>query len=263
MALERGAVELIAKPKIGVRGFLEDSRVTIVDAVRAAALARLRPRPALERAPAHSKSSAAVATAPASKVDDGVIAIGASTGGTEAIARILAALPASAPGILVVQHMPAGFTSSFARRLDDEYEGTVREAQNGDAVKRGTVLLAPGDRHLKLVASRGSLSVAVEDGPLVSRHRPSIDVLFSSVKEVVGRRAVGVLLTGMGEDGAKGLSEMRASGARTIAQDEATSVVFGMAKKAIERDAAERVLPLGSISDAILRSAAEWQRKAD
>jgi two-component system chemotaxis response regulator CheB len=262
-ALERGAVELIAKPKIGVRRFLEESKVLIVDAVRAAGEARLRApstgrRPRARAAPPRTSALPPRASRPPlrtsrppPKKDRSVIVMGASTGGTEAIATIVAALPASLPGMVIVEHMPAGFTYAFAQRLDEYYSGSVREACDGDAICAGLILVAPGDRHVRIVSARGGLSVIVEDGPLVSRHRPSIDVLFSSAATAVGRRAIGVLLTGMGEDGARGLGEMRARGAHTIAQDESTSVVFGMPKKAIERGAAEQVLPLGRIASAI------------
>jgi two-component system, chemotaxis family, protein-glutamate methylesterase/glutaminase len=181
-----------------------------------------------------------------------VIAVGASTGGTEALRTIIEALPPNAPGMLVVQHMPEGFTAAFAKRLNETSKVEVKEAVYGDAVHPGRVLIAPGNHHMLLRRSGTKYYVQVTGGPLVSRHRPSVDVLFRSVAQAAGPNAVGVIMTGMGDDGAEGLLEMRQAGAQTIAQDEATSVIFGMPKEAIARGAAEEVLALGEIASAIV-----------
>jgi two-component system, chemotaxis family, protein-glutamate methylesterase/glutaminase len=182
-----------------------------------------------------------------------VILIGASTGGTEALARLLSALPMDSPGTVIVQHMPEKFTTTFARRLHEISPMSVKEAANGDSVLRGHVLVAPGNHHLLLKRSGARYFVEVRDGPLVCRHRPSVDVLFRTGARYAGRNAVGVLLTGMGDDGAQGLLEMREAGASTIAQDEKTCVVFGMPAEAIKRGAAERVLPLDAIAGVLAR----------
>jgi two-component system chemotaxis response regulator CheB len=256
-ALDEGAVEVLARPKIGVREFLQESAVTLVDAVRAAAGARLRPS---RRIPLQPSTPVLPARAPAAAGPGGasgrrsrLIAIGASTGGPEALLRILEALPADAPPILIVQHMPEGFTAAFARRLDAACRMTVKEAEDGDAVLPGRALLAPGNRHL-LLARRGTgWAAEVRDGPLVCRHRPSADVLFQSVAREAGSAATGVILTGMGSDGADGLLEMRRAGATTYAQNEESCVVFGMPKEAIARGAVGEVLSLADIPRALLR----------
>jgi len=185
-----------------------------------------------------------------------VVCIGASTGGTEALREVLEALPANAPGIVVVQHMPESFTGAFARRLDGLCEVDVKEAADGDPVLRGHVLIAPGGKHLMLERQGARYHVAVKDGPLVSRHRPSVDVLFRSAARAAGTNAVGIIMTGMGDDGARGLLEMKQAGARTFAQDEATSIVFGMPKEAIARGAADKVVPLQSIARELLMATA-------
>lgn len=182
-----------------------------------------------------------------------MVVIGASTGGTEALREILEAMPADAPGIAVVQHMPEVFTAQFARRLDQLCRIQVKEAEPGDLLLPGRALIAPGNRHLLLRRAGAGYGVELLDGPPVSFHRPSVDVLFRSAAQVAGPDAVGVLLTGMGQDGAEGLLELRRSGARTVAQDEATSVVFGMPREAISRGAADEVLPLPEIAGSILR----------
>ena len=251
-AIEEGAVAVVAKPKLGPGGFLHDSRVMLVDAVRGAAQARVR-----RRRPASSASGRpAAAGAPGAGVaggDDRVVAIGASTGGPETLRAILEAMPSSCPGIVIVQHMPEGFTRAFAERLDQICRIEVKEAGDGDTVRPGRALLAPGNRHVVLARPGGGYVVEVRPGPLVSRHRPSVDVLFRSVARAAGARAVGVLLTGMGDDGADGLLAMKRAGAVTIAQDEATSVVFGMPREAAARGAADEVLPVEAIAPAILR----------
>ncbi|MGZ5442486.1 MAG: protein-glutamate methylesterase/protein-glutamine glutaminase [Thermoanaerobaculia bacterium] len=242
-ALREGAVELIAKPRVGVRGFLEESAVLIVDAVRAAAQTTLRRRPG--SAPREVRPLRHHATAPR------VVAIGASTGGTDALRALLGALPADMCAVAVVQHMPSPFTRQFAEHLNEVSPLVVREAVDGDELRNGTALVAPGDRHMTVRSSGTRMVVALHDGPLVSRHRPSVDVLFRSVAETIGASAVGVILTGMGADGATGLLEMRKAGATTIAQDEESCVVFGMPREAIARGAVEAVLPLDAIPAAL------------
>ena len=199
---------------------------------------------------------------PLGRASDKVIAIGASTGGTEALRVILEALPPDAPGLLIVQHMPEGFTKAFAQRLNQTCRIEVKEAESGDRVLAGRALIAPGNRHILVSAFTGKFIVDVVDGPLVSRHRPSVDVLFRSVAQSVGANAIGVLLTGMGSDGADGLLKMKQAGAATIAQDEASCVVFGMPKEAIERGAAGQVAGLGQIAECILRGIKETNRAA-
>jgi len=188
------------------------------------------------------------------KTTERVICIGASTGGTESLRSVLEALPADSPGIVIVQHMPEKFTAAFAKRLDSLCEVEVKEAEDGDTVLRGRVLIAPGNRHTLLQRSGARYYVNVKDGPLVSRHRPSVDVLFRSAAQYAGGNAVGIIMTGMGDDGARGLLEMRENGAMTIAQDEASCVVFGMPKEAIARGAAEKVLPLDALAAEIVRA---------
>jgi two-component system chemotaxis response regulator CheB len=257
-ALEEGAVEIVTKPKLGVKGFLEESATILVDAVRAAAHARLRTRrsPRPTSAPSGRQLVSPAAGSAALRVTtDKVVAIGASTGGTEALRELLEALPPDAPGVVIVQHMPEVFTRAFADRLARICRVEVKEAADGDRVIEGRALIAPGNRHLRLHRSGAHYAVEVADGPLVCRHRPSVDVLFRSVAQAAGPNAVGVILTGMGNDGARGLLEMRRSGAATIAQDEATCVVFGMPKEAIAAGAVADVLPLQKIVTAILGEA--------
>lgn len=255
-AFEYGAVEIIDKPKLGTKQFFEESKVRICDAVKAAAVAKVRPmRPAKIIQP---KLTADVMLAKASSMamvetTDRVVAVGASTGGTEALRVFLEALPMDSPGIVIVQHMPENFTAAFANRLNTLCSITVKEAENGDTVLRGRALIAPGNSHMLLKRSGARYYVEVKDGPLVSRHRPSVDVLFRSVARYAGKNAMGVIMTGMGDDGAKGLLEMKESGAfLTIAQDEATSVVFGMPNEAIKLGAADKVMPLERIAGAVI-----------
>jgi two-component system chemotaxis response regulator CheB len=241
-ALEEGALDVIAKPPVGVREFIAESAVLIGDTLRAAALSRVvvRPRPVVTPLP------------PARTLTDRIVAAGASTGGTEALREIIECLPPGAPGMLVVQHMPEGFTAAFAKRLDSMARVEVKEAASGDVVVPGRVLIAPGSQHMLLRRSGSRYYVQLCNGPLVSRHRPSVDVLFRSVAQAAGANATGIILTGMGDDGADGLAEMRAAGARTIAQDESTSVIFGMPKEAIARGAVDEILPLPRIAGAII-----------
>ena len=265
-ALEAGAVDVIPKPRVDTRQFLLESSVRICDVVKAAARANLKrlpskaapsPAPRLGKA-ANGKAEAALSTPPARNAilrkADTIVCIGASTGGTESLRVVLEALPEDCPGIVIVQHMPEKFTAAFAKRLDGLCAVEVKEAEDGDAVLRGRVLIAPGNRHTSLHRQVSQYHVSVTDGPLVSRHRPSVDVLFRSAAQSAGRNAIGILMTGMGDDGADGLLEMRNAGAATVAQDEATSVVFGMPKEAIERGAACKIVPLEQIAEEILHA---------
>ncbi len=257
-ALEKGAVEIITKPKLGAREFFEESRIRICDVVKSAARARrLRPRPSNRLRVEPKLTADAVLPRPPTnamiRTTEKVVVVGASTGGTEALREFLEGMPLDAPGIVIVQHMPEMFTARFAERLDTICRITVKEAGDGDSVIRGQALVAPGNRHLLLKRSGARYYVEVRDGPLVSRHRPSVDVLFRSAARYGGRNVVGVIMTGMGDDGARGMLEMKQAGAFTIAQDEATSVVFGMPAEAIKLGAVDRVLPLGGISPEVVR----------
>jgi two-component system chemotaxis response regulator CheB len=256
-ALEYGAVSIIQKPKIGTKQFLEESRVLICDEVKAAALAKVKPYTPTPT-PTPKLSADVMLPKPGAQAmietTDKVVAVGASTGGTEALARLLSALPADSPGIVVVQHMPEQFTRAFARRLDGLCAISVKEAEDGDPVLRGHALIAPGGRHMLLLRSGARYTVRIKDGPLVSRHRPSVDVLFRSTARYAGKNAVGVIMTGMGDDGARGMREMHDAGAHTIAQDETSCVVFGMPKEAIAAGGVDEILPLDAIPAAILRA---------
>lgn len=256
-AMEYGAVEVIEKPRLGTREFLAESRVRICDAIRAAARARVRRLPAGGRVVSPKLTADAVMARPASnamiRTTERVVLVGASTGGTEALRVFLEALPPDAPGIVIVQHMPEHFTAAFARRLDALCRVTVKEAESGDSVVQGRALIAPGNRHTLLRLSGARYSVEVKDGPLVCRHRPSVDVLFRSGARYAGKNAVGVIMTGMGDDGARGMRELKEAGAATIAQDEATSVIFGMPQEAIRLGCVDRVLPLQMIAGEVVR----------
>ncbi|WP_334150736.1 protein-glutamate methylesterase/protein-glutamine glutaminase [Hyphomicrobium sp.] len=263
-ALEAGAVDVITKPRVDTAQALEQSRMHICDVARAAAHARMgnrrRPAPPVRI----EKKLTADAVIPPMRsrssdiVTDNIVCIGASTGGTEALRVVLTALEKTCPGIVIVQHMPEGFTAAFARRLDSICAIAVKEAEAGDSVTPGQALIAPGNRHMTLERIGKHYRVTIKDGPHVSRHRPSVDVLFRSAAQTAGANALGVLMTGMGDDGAYGLLEMRTSGARTIAQDEASSVVFGMPKEAIELGGATKVVPLERIAGEIMESS--WRR---
>src|SRR5450755_2610397 len=256
-ALEYGAVEIIAKPRLGSKQFLEESRITLCQAVRAAAEARVcvqRPSRVIEP----KLTADAILSRPTSamlETTEKVVVIGASTGGTEALRAFLEVLPADAPGIAIVQHMPEMFTRAFAERLNTLCRVSVKEAEQNDTVMRGRALIAPGNHHLLLKRSGARYFVDIKDGPLVCRHRPSVDVLFRSAARYAGRNAVAVIMTGMGDDGARGMLEMKEAGAATIAQDEATSVVFGMPNEAIKRGAVDSILPLEAIAGSILAHA--------
>ena len=247
-------MEIVTKPRLGTKQFLEDSRVLLCEAVKAAASAKLRTlRPCHTVEP---KLTADAILSPAThamaETTEKVVVIGASTGGTEALKSVLEALPADTPGIVIVQHMPELFTRAFADRLDGLCNITVKEAATNDTVLRGRALIAPGNHHLLLKRSGARYFVEIKDGPLVCRHRPSVDVLFRSAARYAGRNAVGVILTGMGDDGARGMLEMKQAGAATIAQDEASCVVFGMPKEAIKLGGVDRILPLHAVAGAIL-----------
>jgi two-component system chemotaxis response regulator CheB len=252
-ALEEGAVDVIHKPTLGARQFIEESVTQVIDAVEAAFASRPVRRSRRPAPPAFTKLPLLRTTT------DRIIAVGASTGGTEAIREILESMPPDAPGTLVVQHMPELFTAAFARRLDQLCRIEVREARHGDRVTEGLALIAPGNHHLRLLRSGAHYLVEVTSGPPVSRHRPSVDVLFQSVAQAAGPNAVGALLTGMGDDGAEGLLAMLRAGAATFAQDEASCIVFGMPREAILRGAAQHVVPLSRMGDA-LRGAASGFR---
>jgi len=263
-ALEEGAVDVVTKPRLGVREFLHESAVTLIDAVRAAAGAHPRERrAAIQPSPPRRNADAILSGGhkPAqNRVSHNLVAIGASTGGTEALRLVLEAMPVQAPGLVIVQHMPEGFTTAFARRLNELCRIEVKEAADGDRVAAGRALIAPGNRHTLVHRNGTQYSVEVIDGPLVSRHRPSVDVLFRSVAKAAGSNAVGVIMTGMGSDGAEGLLEMQHVGAVTIAQDEASCVVFGMPKEAIERGAVNQVAALSHIPRLILSAVNGTQR---
>ncbi len=247
-ALEEGAVDVVEKPHAALHEFLSESNVRLLDAIRGAAKARLRRRradavvPVLLPTPLRSRS-------------ERIVAIGASTGGTEALREILEAMPAGAPGMVIVQHMPELFTAAFAKRLNESCRIQVKEAADGDRVIAGRALIAPGNRHALVKRDGAHFRVQLSDGPLVSRHRPSVDVLFQSAARAAGANAIGVILTGMGNDGAAGMLEMYDAGAVTLAQDETTSVVFGMPGAAIARGAVRFVHPLPSMAAAILSHA--------
>lgn len=259
-AFAYGAVDVITKPKLGTRQFLEESSILICDTVRAAAQARISKIPPPDDKAHHPKLTAdAVLPPPKKKVltetTEKVIVVGASTGGTEALRVFLEAMPEDTPGIVIVQHMPENFTRSFAQRLDSLCRMRVKEAENGEAVLRGQVLIAPGNKHTLLKRSGANYHVEVKDGPLVTRHRPSVDVLFRSSALHAGRNAIGIILTGMGDDGSKGMKEMKDAGAMTIAQDEATCVVFGMPKEAVRVGAVDHILPLEKIAPFVYQKA--------
>ncbi len=256
-ALEEGALDIVVKPRLGVKGFLEDSARRLVHVVRAAAAADLgkRRRAAPPASPPEPGLPAAAAPA-IRQTTHKVVVVGASTGGTEALRTLLEAMPPDAPGLAIVQHMPEYFTNQFARRLDQSCRIEVKEAGRHDRLSPGRALIAPGNLHLVVRRSGALYQGDLWEGPLVSRHRPSVDVLFSAAAQACGANAMGIILTGMGDDGADGMLELRRAGAYTVAQDEATSVVFGMPKEAIARGGVDEVLPLERIAAAILRWAA-------
>ena len=253
-AMAAGAVAIVTKPKLGLKQFLTASGEELISTVRAAAKAnvrRLAAGPAVAPTPA-TKNTADVILPPATRAmtqtTERVVALGTSTGGTQALEQVLTALPRVTPGIVIVQHMPEKFTAAFAARLDSLCRIEVKEAEHNDRVLPGRALIAPGGRHMLLKRSGAQYFVEVIDGPLVNRHRPSVDVLFRSVARSAGANALGVIMTGMGDDGAAGLLEMRKVGAQTVAQDEESCVVFGMPKEAIKRGGVQRTLPLDAVA---------------
>jgi two-component system chemotaxis response regulator CheB len=253
-ALAAGAVAVVAKPRLGLKQFLEDSRRELVQTLKTAARSRPRAQGAATPRPV---AVAAAARAPVAGLHalsmNKPVVIGSSTGGTQALEVVLTALPSDSPGIAIVQHMPEKFTAMYAQRMDGLCAMNVREAKDGDRLERGVVLIAPGGRHMQLRKAGGQYYAVVADGPPVNRHKPSVDVLFRSVAECTGRDVLAIMLTGMGDDGARGMKQLHDGGARTIAQDEASCVVFGMPKEAIKLGAVDHVMPLGRVADAILQ----------
>ena len=251
-ALSAGALEVISKPTAAYS--VGDMSIQLADKIRAVARVQLKNREKEDS----SKGAAGMPEPMAlGKTTHKIIAIGASTGGTEAIKQVLTGMPSNAPGIVIVQHMPAKFTTSFAERLDSLSRIRVKEAADGDSVVTGQALLAPGNFHMLLRRSGARYYVEVKNGPLVHHQRPAVDVLFRSVAKTAGANAVGIILTGMGADGAQGLKEMKDLGARTIAQDEKTCVVFGMPKEAVKKGACDKVLPIGEIAQTALKMVCE------
>jgi two-component system chemotaxis response regulator CheB len=257
-AIEYGAIEIIEKPRIGTKQFLQESSALICDAVKAAAQAKIEKNKIVHSLNIKPKLTAdailpkATSTAMI-KTTEKIVAIGASTGGTEALRFFLQSMPLDAPGIVIVQHMPENFTAAFANRLNSICQISVKEAENNDSVIPGKALIAPGNKHLLLKRSGARYYVEIVEGPLVSRHRPSVDVLFRSAARYAGKNVIGVIMTGMGDDGAKGMLEMKQNGAFTIAQDENSCVVFGMPKEAIKLNGVDKVLPLELIGTEVLR----------
>jgi len=258
-ALELGAVDFVSKPKVDVAGTLKDFSEEILAKIRVAARARVRARqsatPPLAVPPKHSADAILPAGARGRmlRTTERVIAVGSSTGGTEAIREVLMGMPADSPAVLVAQHIPAAFSAQFARRMDSVCPLSVCEPTDGQVIMAGHVYIAPGGRHLLVERDGARYRCRINDGPPVNRHCPSVDVLFRSVAQQVGPSAVGVILTGMGDDGARGLREMRDAGALTIAQDETTSVVWGMPGAAVRMNAVDEIVPLSQVAETILR----------
>jgi two-component system chemotaxis response regulator CheB len=256
-ALEYGAVSIIQKPKVGTKQFMEESSIMLCDEVKAAAKAKVvKYVPRTLKISQKLTADAVLPKAPSNamiQTTEKVIVVGASTGGTEALLTLLQAMPVDCPGIVIVQHMPEKFTAAFAQRLNTLCDITVKEAVDNDTVLRGQALIAPGNLHMLLKRSGARYYVQIKDGPLVSRHRPSVDVLFRSAARYAGKNAVGVIMTGMGDDGAKAMLEMHEAGAVTVAQDEATCVVFGMPGEAVKMGGVDKVLPLTQIAPIVLQ----------
>ena len=252
-ALEYGAVEIFSKPRYSSKEFFEEQKIKLIDIIKAAAISRIKRKAFIEEIKVEPKYTADaiipfVQGKSMIKTTEIVISVGASTGGTEALTLFLQDLPLDTPGIVIVQHMPENFTKSFANRLNEICKITIKEAQDNDSVIRGRALIAPGNHHMLLKRSGARYYVEIKDGPLVNRHRPSVDVLFRSTARYAGKNSVGIIMTGMGDDGAKGLLEMKETGAYTIAQDEKSCVVFGMPKEAIKLNAVDSILPLDKIA---------------
>ena len=260
-AMSAGAVDIITKPTVNLKGFLQESKGLISDAVKGAAKARMGKVRSLHSSPVLVKPKLSADTVladahaqPMYESTDRVISIGTSTGGTQALEAILTQLPRTAPGIVVVQHMPEAFTAAFAARLDSICQVTVKEAVSNDRVMPGLVLIAPGGKHMLLRRSGAQYRVEVKDGPLVSRHKPSVDVLFRSTAQAAGKNAIGIIMTGMGDDGAKGMMELHEAGALTVAQDEASCIVYGMPKEAVKAGGVDGELGLSAIPNLIIQS---------
>lgn len=258
-AMSAGAVDIITKPKVNLRNFLQESKTNIIDVIKAAAGSRPRIIKSNPATPARVAANtdgvlSASPLKPMIQTTDRVVVIGTSTGGTQALEYLFTQLPRSAPPIVVVQHMPEHFTAAFAKRLDGICQVTIKEAAQNDRALPGLVLIAPGGKHMLLQRSGAQYRVDVKDGPLVSRHRPSVDVLFRSSAQSAGANAVGIILTGMGDDGAHGMKEMHDAGALTIAQDEASCVVYGMPKEAVKLGAVDGILPLSAIPQLIMQA---------
>ncbi|MCW7492305.1 chemotaxis response regulator protein-glutamate methylesterase [Leptospira sp. 2 VSF19] len=253
LAMSLGACDIITKPKIGLKDFLNESTMELTDAVLAAASVSLKALPSLSSQKQFTIKSDKKQDISQLQATEKIVAIGTSTGGTIALEEVLTKLPRDkTPGIVIVQHMPEKFTETFAKRLDSICEINVREAKDGDRVVRGLALIAPGNRHMTVKRSGAQYFVEVADGPLVNRHKPSVDVLFRSVARQAGKNSKGIIMTGMGDDGASGLLEMKEAGADTIAQNEETSVVFGMPREAIKRGGVNHILPLSEIYKTIV-----------
>jgi len=259
-AMSSGAVEIVTKPKIGVKGFLTESADEIVHAIKAASKAKFKKKTQSHSPPVADvraklnadvmlKSSANTAMA---RTTERIIAIGTSTGGTSALEKLLTSLPRVAPGIVVVQHMPGSFTAAFASRLNGLCDITVKEAVDGETLLAGHVYIAPGDKHMMIQRSGAVYKISVKDGPLVSRHKPSVDVLFRSVAKYAGKNAMGIIMTGMGDDGASGLLEMKQSGSPTLGENEESCVVYGMPKEAMKKGAVDKELHLNKFPQAIM-----------
>lgn len=256
-AMEYGAVDVILKPKIGTKTFFEESRIRVCDAVKAAARSKLREKPLQTINVQPSLTADAVidkASRPSTlETTERVVLVGASTGGTEALRIFLEAFPRDCPAIAIVQHMPEMFTAAFAQRLNSICRITVKEAVDNDTMLRGQALIAPGNKHMLLKRSGARYFVEVRDGPLVRRHRPSVDVLFRSAARYAGKNGMAIIMTGMGDDGAQGMKEMHDAGAITVAQDEATSVVYGMPGEAVKLGGVDKSLPLQAIAAEVMR----------
>lgn len=262
-ALEYGAAELIQKPALGTRKFLEESKVRICDAVKSAYkstsnIKKLIPSP-LKKVVQPKLTADVILDKPTSgsttiETTEKIVVVGASTGGTEALKDFLTMLPDDAPGIVIVQHMPEHFTAAFANRLDSLCKIHVKEAQNGDTVIQGQALIAPGNYHTLLKRSGARYYVEIKEGPLVSRHRPSVDVLFRSAARYAGKNAIGIIMTGMGDDGAKGMREMHDAGAYTLAQDEQTCIVYGMPGEAVKNGGVDKIVPLQNIAQTMMNA---------
>lgn len=260
-ALQNGAIDVITKPSLGLKDFLSDSKRIFIDAIKAASISNLkklnvrnyRPDISVANLEQENSSKGKLSVATSFTTTEKIIAIGTSTGGTIALEYILTALDVNCPGIVIVQHMPEKFTAAFAERLNKLSKIEVREAKDKDRVLSGLALIAPGNKHMSLKRSGAQYFVEISDGPLVSRHRPSVDVLFRSVAKHAGSNSVGIIMTGMGDDGSNGLKEMHDLGAYTIAQNEESCVVFGMPKEAIKKNAVDKIVSLEEIPSIVMK----------